>query len=85
MHAVYTLRLQDGCFYVGKVMHIGNLSRRLKQHRGIDELPGAAWTKMHPPLGTTDEDMQYCKPVETTNDFAELLTTLNSCIITIFS
>ena len=37
--------LEDGCYYVGTTV---NLNKRYSQHAAGT---GAAWTKLHPPLG----------------------------------
>ena len=42
---LYILSLEDGCYYVGSTTR---LDKRFKEHvQGT----GAAWTKLHPPLG----------------------------------
>ena len=42
---LYILPLADGCYYVGSTTR---LDKRFKEHvQGT----GAAWTKLHPPLG----------------------------------
>ena len=42
---LYMLPLEDGCYYVGTTI---NLNKRYSQHAAGT---GAAWTKLHPPLG----------------------------------
>jgi len=42
---LYMLPLEDGCYYVGTTV---NLNKRYSQHAAGT---GAAWTKLHPPLG----------------------------------
>lgn len=59
---VYTLALQDACFYVGRAKNASELETRVAQHMAGD---GSEWTKMHTALAlvhqiddakTTDED-----------------------------
>ena len=42
---LYMIPLEDGCYYVGTTV---NLNKRYSQHAAGT---GAAWTKLHPPLG----------------------------------
>ncbi len=62
---IYTLKLQDGYFYVGKT---NNVKERLKEHTiGM----GSEWTKRHPPIMPQKVDKKRCKSV-----FDELNTTI---------
>ena len=78
MQLIYTLKLRDGCYYVGKVRNERGVQRRYMQHRGIrvGGHTGACWTKIHPPLGTTMSDMEYSAPHEMRSSLDELFTTL---------
>ena len=42
---LYTLRLEDGCWYVGTTL---NLQARLQEHRRGQ---GSEWTREHAPIG----------------------------------
>jgi len=46
---VYTLKLADDCFYVGRVKNNDSLVSRILQHEAGE---GAEWTKLHPVLDT---------------------------------
>ena len=46
---VYTLKLADDCFYVGRVKNSDSLLLRIQQHEAGE---GAEWTKLHPVLDT---------------------------------
>ena len=78
MQLIYTLKLRDGCYYVGKVLNERGVLRRYMQHRGerVGGHLGACWTRLPPPLGTTVADMEYSAPQEIRSSLDELFVTL---------
>ena len=65
MSFIYTLKLRDGYYYVGKT---SDVQRRFEEHRNGEQGQGAAWTRVHPPVTI---EAQYRVPTSKTSGLEE--------------